>query len=80
MADVAAKATLGLLIFLVGCPAGSIFGLKQFSQNVRQYGSLQILWNIIILGIAGATLSQVSDSTVLSTCSSKSTSDFAECP
>jgi len=23
MADVAAKATLGLLIFLVGCPAGS---------------------------------------------------------
>jgi len=26
---------------------------------------MQILWNIIILGIAGATLSQVSVSTVL---------------
>ncbi len=50
------KATLGLLIFLVRCSDISnppLLGKLMLTL-------LQILWNIIILGVAGATLTQVS--------------------
>ena len=61
MADVTAKATVGLLIFLVSCCQSAVFsGHAKTVQRIKQcLHVLQIIWNIIILAVAGATLTQV---------------------